>query len=512
MSQLKPIRAHWPFLVLLVLVSFVMLIRLDRSPVPWYDEGLNINAAQTFAETGQYGLRSGSELRRADPAIQTGPPLIVTLAVLNILFGESMALMRLLSAISGLLLLVAFYRLVFRLYGDFAGFMACLVLVLLPGDPTANYVFLSRQVMGEIPALLCVVIGLRVLMYSGPHLNAVRALFVGIFWAIAIMLKSQVLLVLTITCVLIGLYHVYCRSDDWLRWMLIGVVMVGSYALDILWRTRMAGPLLGPNSAVLRDGILIHILPLRALQTLAEPNVLVRIAGMLVPVLLMIFIRRRVEPSKGSSGEIRTETFIWLFVAVWAAWFGIVSIGWPRYAFVGQVIAVIPLAFLINYFWTRLKLPQMQWVYAALLLAGVVVGAVTYIPRITDPAGDQFFEAVDYINRELPQGSRIVSWEWSASYFTRQEFQFPHTQDVNALTKAIFLNQPAKPTFDPLAGCPEYILLGSFKLDRTVFQPALTAAQPEPLFEAGLYKIYAIPPERLEQETATGKCRAADSG
>lgn len=511
MFPLKLLRPHWPFLILLVLVSCALLIRLDRSPVPWYDEGLNINAAQTLAETGQYGLRSGNELRRADPAIQTGPPLIVPLAVLDYLFGESMALMRLPSVIVGLLLLIAFYRLVFRLYGDFAAFMACLGLALLPGESTVNFVFLSRQVLGEISALFCIVVGLRVLMYSGPHLNAVRALFVGVFWAVAIMLKSQVLLVLTVTCVLIGLYHLARRSDDWLRWMLIGVVMVGSYVLDTIWQMRMAGPLLGSNSAILRDGILIHILPMRALQTLTESDALIRIAAMQVPILVMIFIRRRFEPSQGSPGEIRAETFIWLFVVVWAVWFGVVSIGWRRYAFVGQVIGLIPLVFLIDYVWRRLRLPQTQWVYAGLLLAGVVMGAVVYAPRITDPTGDHFFEAVNYINQEIPQESRIVSWEWSASYFTRQEFQFPNTQDVNALTRAAFLNQPDRATFDPLAGCPQYILLGSFDLDRTIFQPALDIAQPEPLFEAGLYKIYAIPPERLQLDTSTGKCRAADS-
>jgi 4-amino-4-deoxy-L-arabinose transferase-like glycosyltransferase len=511
MSQLKHLRAHWPFVVLLILVSFVLLIRLDTSPAPWYDEGLNINAAQTLAETGQYGLRSGNELRRADPAIQTGPPLVVPLAVLHNLFDESMALIRLPTVISGLLLLIALYRLVFRLYGDFAAFMACLGLVLLPGESTVNFVFLSRQVLGEISALLCIVVGLRVLMYSGPHLNAVRALFVGISWAVAIMLKSQVLLVLTITCVLIGLYHIARRSDDWPRWMLIGVVMVGSYTLDTIWQMRMAGPLLGPNSAVLRDGILIHILPVRALQTLAESDALIRIAAMVVPVFVMIFIRRRLEPSTGSPGEIRTETFIWLFVVIWAVWFGIVSIGWRRYAFVGQVIGLIPLAFLTDYVWRRLRLPQTQRVYAGLLVAGVVVGGVMYTPRITDPTGDHFFEAVNYINQELPRQSRIVSWEWSASYFTSQEFQFPHTQDVNALTRAAFLRQSAEAEFDPLAGCPQYILLGSFNLDRTVFRPALDIAQPEPLFEAGPYKIYAIPPERLQLDTTTGHCRAADT-
>ncbi|MBL8154686.1 MAG: glycosyltransferase family 39 protein [Anaerolineae bacterium] len=511
MSQLKLLRSHWPFLVLLVLVSLVLLVRLDRSPAPWYDEGLNINAAQTFAETGQYGLRSGSELRRADPAIQTGPPLIVLLAALDRSFDGSMALMRLPSVIFGLLLLLGFYRLVFRLYGDFAAFMACLGLVLLPGESTVNFVFLSRQVMGEIFALVCLVVGLRILMYSGVHLNAIRALFVGIFWAVAIMLKSQVLLVLTVTCVLIGLYHFLRRSDDWLRWMLIGVVMVGSYLLDMIWQIRMAGPLFGPNSAVLRDGILIHILPMRALQTLTEPDALIRIGAMLAPLLVMIFIRRRIEPSQGSPGEIRTETFTWLFVVVWAVWFGVVSIGWRRYAFVGQVIGLIPLAFLIDYLWRRLRLPQTQWVYAGLLVTGVVAGGILYAPRITDQSGDHFFEAVNYINQELPRSSRIVSWEWSASYFTRQEFQFPHTQDVNALTRAAFLSQSAEAKFDPLAGCPQYILLGSFDLDRTIFQPALDIAQPEPLFEAGQYKIYAIPSERLQLDTTTGQCRVADT-
>src|SRR4051812_10213889 len=100
-------RPHWPFCILLILFLFFTTIHIAHIPNVWYDEGLNLNAARTLAETGNYGLTSGASIRLGDPAIQTGTPMLLPLAVLYRVFGPNLAVSRLFTVVCGMAALIA---------------------------------------------------------------------------------------------------------------------------------------------------------------------------------------------------------------------------------------------------------------------------------------------------------------------------------------------------------------------------------------------------------------------
>lgn len=501
--RLAKLRTHWPLLLVLLIALPFMIINLDSVPHIWFDEGLNLNASRALATEGVYGLPDADGIRLADPAIQTGPPVIILLALFYKLFGANLSVMRLLFVLTSLGTLTALYALTFRLYGRLAAFIMLLLLLLMPGEDTASYIMMSRQVLGEIAAILFIALGLHTLLSAEQNWRT-HAL-TGLFFGLAVTLKSQALLVFSVTVFLWALYRVYRNREDWLRWLIIVGVMAAVYGLDTLWRT---GAAVHYDIATLRDGVLIHILPFRALHNLQETGVLARLLAILAICAALFLLRWRL-PQTRLKGVRRSEIekAIALFCLVWVLWFALVSIGWRRYAFVGQVFATIPLAYLISAAWLRgLRLPERAWLYGGLAAVAAAAALWLYVPRLSNPRGSQFARMIEYIRHEIPPDARIVTWEWPISYFTDQRYLLPSTHSANLITAAVFLGWDIGPApFAPLDGCPDYVLVGSFEVDRLVMGPALEIAEKPALFSDGLYEIYRIPPDRL-QRTAEGSC------
>ncbi|MBZ0284491.1 MAG: glycosyltransferase family 39 protein [Anaerolineae bacterium] len=489
---------HWPFLVLLLIALPLLMIRLAEVPYTWYDEGLNLNAARSLATTGLYGLPTADDLRLSDPAIQTGPPMIIPLAALYSLFGPNLTVMRLFTVLFGILTLIALYRLSARLHGPFPAFITVLLLIMMPGDTTANFILLSRQVLGEIPAILCITLGLHFLLRPTRHFG--NNVLVGLCFGLAVVLKSQVLLVLSATIALFAIYCVLIDRSAWRQWATIIGVMVALYLADWSWRLSMAGLDSTRNFEVLREGALIHIFPFRPLSNLQDTGVLIRLGYSLLACGSFFLIRWRIpESHPAESSKQRVEVFVVLFSLLWVLWFALVSIGWRRYAFIGQVFSTILIAYAINWVWLRLRWPTNQKVYAGLVAVCLVAVLPVYLPDLTNHQGDDFFAMMKYIEDEIPAEARIVSWEWPMSYFTEQQYIYPETKVVNAVTQAFFFQRPYDSAmFDPLAQCPDYILLGSFVFDRYTLGAALEVADEAPLFRSGIYEIHRIPAEELQ--------------
>ncbi|MBL8165256.1 MAG: glycosyltransferase family 39 protein, partial [Anaerolineae bacterium] len=493
LNTLTP-RTHWPLLLVLLVSLPFMIINLDSVPHIWFDEGLNLNASRVLATEGVYGLPDANGIRLADPAIQTGPPVIM-LAALYSTFGPNLTVMRLLFVLVSLGTMIALYALAFRLYGRLAAFVLLLLLLVTPGEDTSNYIMISRQVLGEIPAILCITLGLHVLLT--PAQNWRTQILTGLCFGVAVTLKSQVLLVFSVTLFLWAVYRVYRKRDDWQRWLIIIGTMALVYGLDTLWRT---GAAVQYDTVTLREGIFIHILPFRALDNLREMGVLARLLLVFTICGGLFWVRWRMpqtHPKGVRQAEI--ENLIILFALVWVLWFALVSIGWRRYAFIGQTFTTILVAYGVALVWEGwLKLPSTRWLYAGLAAAGVIVGLVIYTPRFANPMGDQFARLVQYIQREVPAEARIVTWEWPISYFTDQNYLMPSTHATNQITAAVFLGRDIGPSpFAPLEDCPDYVLVGSFDVDRLLMGSALAAAETPALFNEGPYELYRIPAENL---------------
>lgn len=506
--MLKPslLRNHWPFLALLLIAMPLLFIRLAEVPYPWYDEGLNLNAARSLATTGLYGLPTADGLRLSDPAIQTGPPMIIPLAALYSLFGPNLTVMRLFTVMFGVLALAALYTLSYRLHGPFPAFVTILILLIMPGDTTANFILLSRQVLGEIPAILCITLGLHAMLSTKRRVW--KNVQIGVCFGLAVVLKSQVLLVLSVTVGLFALYSIWRNRSSWWEWGVVIGIMAVMYGIDWAWRLSMAGPDAIQNFTVLREGVFIHILPFRALENLKDKGILIRVVYALAAFGGFYLIRYRNPQNRPADRSKRqVEAFVILFSMLWVCWFALVSIGWRRYAFIGQVFSTLLMGYVVSWIWTRIKMPVNKKVYAGLAAASIPAVLLVYVPDLSNHQGDDFFAMSTYIEENLPPDARIVSWEWPMSYFTNQHYIYPDTQVVNAITREFFFKSNYDTTmFDPLAECPDYILLGSFLFDRKTLGIALEAADNEPLFRSGIYEIHHISTIGLQAVNSQSPC------
>jgi 4-amino-4-deoxy-L-arabinose transferase-like glycosyltransferase len=492
------LRRHGLFGLVLLLTLPLLVVRLAEFPYTWYDEGLNLATARTLAETGLYALPSADGLRIADPAIQTGPPILVPLSWFYTLYGPNLELARLTIAVTAVLALVALYALAYRLYGALPAYLAALFILVLPGDSTANYIMMSRQVLGEIPAILCIALGLHLLLNDRARSRSYLA--VGLLFGLAITIKSQVLLILVASTGLWALYSLARCPQEGRRWLLVAGAMGVVYGLDTLWRAQMAGPQWAENMQTLREGALIHIIPFRTLRNLRELSVLWRLA-LAGPVLGGLLPAQRRDPAAApvGAGARRVQGFLLLFTALWIGWYAFVSIGWQRYSFIGMVFVMIFLAFLAARWLERRFSTRLS--YAVLTgLCGLAIGAQHIPNMLDDRRGDDFFAMAAFVESSVTPDEVVLTWEWPVRYFFGGSFVYPGTRVANAITESLFFKRPYdSKVFNSLAACPDYVLLGSFNVDRQVLTGALEAADPTPMFEQGDYELYRIPAENLRR-------------
>lgn len=480
--------SHFPLILLLLIAAPFLLIRLEQAPAPWFDEGLNLLAVRTLAEDNVFGLPTAGGIRADDPAIQTGPPMIMLLAELHKLFGANIGIMRFAIVVFSVAALVALYGLTHRLYNRFAAFLAIALLLSLPvWDSTVHVVPMSRQVLGEMPTIFLLTLGLIIL--TGKSLRWPQQVLVGLCFGFAITIKSQVLVILISS---IGVWLLYCllyRREMFWPWVLIGVVMVSVYGVNTLWRQVMTEGHNVESGLTLLEGARIHLFPFRFLQNLSS-RITLWILSIAIVSIAGVYIRRKFFPTSPTRSQsvLDVELFLVIFVSLWMIWFGVVSIGWPRYGFIGHVFSLTLLASTVAALW-RYRLPINRMAYAAVIAATGVALLIFQTPVMQNTQGDHFYEAVHYIQNDIPTDAVIVSWELPLAYLVDQPFEYPTTDVTNSITAAIFNNTSSLITYDPLTYCPDFLLYGSFSVDRDVIQLENLRTT---LFESGLYQLYPL--------------------
>lgn len=480
------ITRHFPFILLVLAAAPFFLVRLGQYPAPWFDEGLNLIAVRTMAETGQYGLMAASGVRLADPAVQTGLPILILLTSLHQSFGSNIAVMRLLVVFFGAAALVALYALTQRLYDRKTAFMAVAVMLGMPVvHATAHVIPMSRQVLGEMPAVFFIALGL--LIAAREKTTTSDHILIGLCFGLAVTIKSQVLIVLSISLLMWLLYCLVVRQASVRLWVTAAFVMGGMYLLDSFWRWQMAGSHRAENAGILLQGIQIHLLALNPLRNLASRTTwfFLGLAG--TGLAGVVFRRRSVDfTERQRSSAHQVEGFLLLFVAIWMLWYAVASIGWPRYAFVGHVFSLVLVASTVLH---RFRLPEGRYFYGIQLVVVIVAMALFQMPLIQDRAGDDFYRMADYLKTRVNPGAVIVSWELPLAYVADQLFEYPTTDITNAVTANAFHQSGLEIYYDPMAVCPDYLLYGWFKAGDYVIG---TEHVKQLVFESEVYRLYAV--------------------
>jgi 4-amino-4-deoxy-L-arabinose transferase-like glycosyltransferase len=490
-------------LILILMLPFLTLC-LDTFPPLWYDEGFRTNAARTLAERGMFGTYSADGFHPFDPATTSGPLDIASVALSFRLLGIGVTQARLAILPYTVVALFSLYGVSVYIYGRKAALFSIVMLLAVPAFQDVGLVLLSRQVMGEVPALALIVLGLWLWFRSwkaerGLWLSALAGGIMGL----GLLSKTQTAIALLPALFLIAAGRSLRDRSYILKLFAPIITIVGVMAIWKLFELLATpAPIWRENNLELAE----------ALQTLLLTNLFGRsltrggmfiIAIMIAGVIASGWRLVRVPHAmRFKTNEQWAEAVLALFVLFSALWFAFLSIGWTRYAFMGWVIGLLLigklgwdlLGQLCRWLELRLHKPGIEQYgnLAALVCLVIIVVFTNGYPLIRGQGDNTAQQVANYIRAEIPPEAVIESWEWELDALSSHwNFHHPDIRYQFLADRQRFHEQkPFDLNYDTLQADPDYLITGPFSDWTTVYNAQVVNANFTKLAEIGLYRIY----------------------
>lgn len=481
---------RWPVLVLLVLAAFLLLYNLGVYPKVWFDEGYKLNAARTLALQGVYGTTTVHGLNPFDPGISSGPADIVPIALVYRGFGVGVVQARLVPVIYTLMLVVGLYLLAVRLFGRPDGFVAALLVLVAPTLQEVGLVIIGRQVLGEAPALALIVLGLLVWNRTWERPNVGLSLAAGVLFGLGLLSKTQVAIALLpalgLTALLLGGWKIGRLARETIPLLMaLGIVLLWSWVGQ-----AAAGPITQQaNASALADAVRTNLVTGLWGSTLYPTSWLI-CAILLAAVGASVFRLWKARQLRAEPAW-QVEFFLVSFVAIYAVWFALFSVGWSRYAYAGLVMAELLLAGVALRVFTALRIPAALRPLAVGLACGglfLVQTAAIVLPQGSNDAA----QAAALIDESIPDDAVIETWEWELSGLS--DHAYFHHPDQAYLFEAIrqfsHQNTGFNLRYDALQADPDYLVIGAFGGWTGIYPPAVVEANFELAYSVGDYQIF----------------------
>jgi 4-amino-4-deoxy-L-arabinose transferase-like glycosyltransferase len=489
---------------LFVSILALCLLRLQVYPDPWFDEGLSFQTAKNIALDGQYGLRSTEGFVAFHPLIQTGPTVLLPIALVFRLAGIGVLQARLVIVLYTVSALAVFYWLVRNVCSRRVAFLASLLLIFTFDYEFTSFVFMGRQVLAEVPALAFFWLGTLVWFQAWKSSRWPVLIWPGLLWGLAMLTKVQFALVLPTALILFGLFDRISVRDLQIRHILVPILVSGGCMLMWYGVQMLSVGFVDFWQQIAELGSaggrhLLHFSPRRAMsainQLLGSSLVLLGIPGMLY--VLWSFLQ-------GKEARGYRQLFLLVFTAVWLGWYAFLSIGWMRYAFVPAAMSTVFSAQLFTGLWDRAgerrqvsgyRLPlapgrlAVGSVIALLLLSGVI----PMVKQIIQSPDCGLQELVGYLNIHIPADAVIESWEWEADFLTDHTYHHPSYKVTNLVTESIWYGASSSPLmYDPMTFRPAYLIVGSFARWTGIYSEDLVEQRFTLIKSFGEYDLYEV--------------------
>lgn len=458
----------------LVCALALCLYRLEIYPAPWFDEGLNFQAAKNIARDGQYGLRSTEGLVTFHPAIQTGPTVLLPMALLFRLADIGVLQGRLVTISYTLLALAIFYWLAREICNSKTAILTLLLLLFTFDHEFTSFVFMGRQALGEIPALAFFWLG-ALLWFRAWNSPSRRALvWPGLLWGLTMLTKVQFVPLLSGALILFWMFdrlsHKKLQTHQVLLPLFIsGLCVLAWYGYQVLrlgptdfWQQTTA---LGSAGGL----HLVHFSPRRMTsalsQLLGSTLVLFGVPGMLY--ILGASLQDKEENE-------HQQVFLVAFTVTWLGWYAFLSIGWMRYAFVPAAMSALFSARLLGDLWDwaaqrsqalgrRLPLSPGQAAIGGLVAMLLLSGLVPMVKQIAQSTDSGLQNLAQYLNTHISTDVVIESWEWEVDLLTDHTYHHPSYKMMNTVTEQLWYGAAVPPDiYDPLVFHPSYLIVGPF--------------------------------------------------
>jgi hypothetical protein len=490
------------------LIVVLATANLELYPRTWFDEGSHLRVPKTLVQEGVYADRDAEGYRYFGPTTGVGPTVLLPIAGVFALAGVGLVQARLVMVAYLLLTLVCFALATRHLQGGRVAILATLLLLAAPG---VDLLFLGRQVLGEVPALAFLMLGLLAWERSTRHGRYATRLLVlaALGLGLAALTKNQFGLILVPTLMaLLVLDRVYYRalSPRFAIIPLAGVVGAAllGYVTQLLIAAWGTGDLLG-MLRLFREasgGAIFVFAPARTLSSLhflLGPDMFWYWGW---PALLHgAFLARQ-----RTLGGLH-QAFLVTFIVVGLAWFALGSIGWPRYAFPALALTAILVARLFHDMAQALgrALPGVgpsagpsRSVLTLALLTGV--GLLVVVPLLghlravltTTDRGPQLVAA--YLNEHVATSAVIATWEPELGFLTDHRYRQPPLGSLDRAVRARWLQGAGVTDHEPFAGTDtSYLVVGPFGKYTGVYDQALARHQPWRVVSIGEYDLYRRP-------------------
>lgn len=479
---------------------WLMLFQQPLYPAPWFDEGLNVSTAAMLAREGFYALPDSEGPRIMDPAIQTGPTVLVPIAVAFHLFGIGIVPARIVMILFAAIALVTYALAARKLVGNAAMMLAVVFLIVGTREDYTSFVFMSRQVLGEVPALAYALLGLLIWLRTveQPERRWTGLIFSGLAWGIAMVTKSQILLLLPVclgTLMLLDL--VYYHRAGMLAYIVPGVIMVGCVAAWYATQIAIVGiDQFRQNSEVLREGFSLHVVSINPSHWRNALGVIWRTGWWIwgAPGLLWGIWQARQRNDHGFRHAVMLALPL-----VGLVWFSGLSVGWGRYAFYSVVLTPIWTAGLLVALWQHMpgfaSNVARRSVIGGLIMVYIGVNVVPLARNLIGPQDHGYLAMQAYLNEAVPADAVIETWEWEMSLVSRQPMHHPPTPIVNLVTAYIWSKREPVPAgiYDARQAQPRYILQGTFGAWTGIYDDVLKR-EADLVQRFGTYALYELQP------------------
>jgi 4-amino-4-deoxy-L-arabinose transferase-like glycosyltransferase len=478
----------------------LQLVALDRRPAVWFDEGFRFNAGRLLADTGTFGSRSAEGIIPFDQALTSGPVEVEMVALSFKSLGIGVAQGRLPFVLLTAASLLLIWHLGARAFDVRTGSLMALTVAAAPPVGGVGLMWLGRQALSETPALAMVLLGLCMWLRSHRRRSGVAALAAGLAFGLAVLSKAQFGLALAPAVGLVAAA----------RWRL---------GLDPAWRAAV--PLAGAALAVGGWSLLGRLLTppslqqqnLQMLNLGIEANIVTGLWGATLGRAAIALAlgctvaaawggwralrEYRRDPAGDAAWLLATLSLLTLFNT---AWFTFFSIGWPRYAYLGAIcalmlggVAVADASAAFSRVADRARRGAGR-LLAPLPIAALMVLAAgnALTPALSGQGSDAAARMSGFIDGQVDRDAVIETWEWELSGLgVHTAFHFPSQRYVYLSTYQQGRRLPFDLPYDPLAADPDFLITGPFSALTGIYRRAIIDAQFAPRAEFGPYTIYA---------------------
>lgn len=491
-GTIESARSYATFTGVVLLMLILGFVRLDRYPAPWFDEGIHLQVANNLRIDGTYAARSADGTLDYAPSIGVGPTLLLPVAGTMAVFGTSLTSGRAIPVIYLVVTTILLFAIARSLFGPRAGFATLAIALTMPA---LDWVETGRQVLGEVPAVMFLLLGGLLAVRAKRSSSLIAA---GVVLGLSLVTKGQYVLIVPATLLALAAIDwrwTRHRTPAWHATLFVSVISTWIAWIATLLLVVGDGNVV-ENVGMLRDSSGGALLVFDASRMLAAWKVVLGPGTFFIalPSVLGGFIAIR-----SAHGDRRFALLsLWLFQSAWLGWFVFASIGWPRYAFAGLAVTTIFSGYLIDRlvaiaqrtFTRRTQpVPILATSAACLLLATLLfAGGWRTLTPIVREDGRDAERFAEVLAKQTPADAVIVSWEPELGILSDRAFQSPPPGSLNTVVRAKWFGNEMPDFSATVTG--DFLVIGPFGHWVDVFRTARTSTEWQRIASVGQYELY----------------------